>query len=240
VITPEQILNFVSLYENKITGWGYINQTKCLFSSWAKTYYKEYGISLPSIDWPRPKRNPSKKYKRPSNELRQATIQWYKDLETKNPQQWCMVTMAIQFGMRWGDVERSKMEWFNDGHLDYSPKKTEGRTNAPRSVRWPHSEDLFERLKKALNGQSHISGDRCTKDRMDDHNQIIQEMRQIGWQEFRAPFHELRKLCVDAIYRAGGLEKAVQISGDNAQTVIAFYSDPRLENIKPVDITDII
>ena len=50
---------------------------------------------------------------------------------------------------------------------------------------------------------------------------------------------ELRKLCIDAVYRALGAEAAVQISGDNIATVLKYYADPN-RGREAVDVASMI
>ena len=38
--------------------------------------------------------------------------------------------------------------------------------------------------------------------------------------------YELRKFCIDTIYRSLGAEAAVAISGDRLETIMKYYADP--------------
>ncbi len=232
----------------RTSAWSQIAQARSVWTAWTRPYYTERNIKLPPclFSWPSPKRNYAQAYRRPPEALRAATVKWYTDLEKLLPGAWAAATLMLQFGMRPSDAIALKWENFvpaAEGFtLRYVPQKTHGRTEKPRAVTWPVSPDLYQRLKKSGGAQYVIPGDFPTV-RYDVYQKNINPMmRAIGWDEatYDKACYELRKLCVDAIYRAYGIERAVQISGDNAQTILRYYADPQIDGLAPVDISAIV
>ena len=66
-------------------------------------------------------------------------------------------------------------------------------------------------------------------------------MRDLGWQRetYGKACYELRKLCIDAVYRTLGVEAAVQVSGDNVATIMRYYADPNRDRAA-VDVSGMI
>ena len=67
---------------------------------------------------------------------------------------------------------------------------------------------------------------------------INAEMRHLGWvpPEWHKGAYELRKMCIDRIYREFGAEAAVQVSGDDIRTVCRFYADPSRACDRPMEL----
>lgn len=231
----------------RVSAWSTVNQARSLWAKWARPYYAAEHIELPEclFNWPCPKRGArAVRYERPPEELRKATFAWYNKLEKEDAVLWLAATLYVQFSMR--PVDSAELRWADfarreDGNwtLHYVPSKTRGRTNRQREVRWPVKADLMQRMKTAgaedyvLPGATHAERYAIYIRRLNA------EMREIGWtrERYGKAGYELRKMCVDAVYQRHGLERAVQVSGDNAKTVTDFYSDPNADKLKPMDVT---
>ncbi len=238
-LTHDLMLDYVSGYPNKASGWSNVNNAKCLFAKWTRKEYTKAGIKLPEIDWPKPMRNNRKKYERAPKELRAATLALYAALERTDPPAWCALTLALNFATRRNDAIRLTFaDNFADGLLQYNPIKVAGRTNETRNIIWPVDPALLAKLKAAADHSHCIPANSITA-RTEIIERVVKHLREIGWEKDK-PYHEMRKLCVDAVYRKMGLEKAVQISGDNPATVVYYYSDPRLEDRQTIDITQML
>ena len=233
----------------RTSAWSQIAQAKSVWSEWTAPNYMSRNIKLPEclFKWPKPKMNFAPSYRRPPDELRKATMTWYDALPDASTPMWVAATLMIQLAMRPGDA--SNLKWdniHNEGPgkytLSYVPSKTRGRSAKPRTVAWPISAELYELLKKRGGPEYVIPGNSPT-DRYEVYQSAINPaMRGIGWDEktYDKACYELRKLCVDAVYRNLGLERAVQISGDNAATILRFYADPRVSGIAPVDVSKLV
>lgn len=233
----------------RVSAWSSVNQAKSLWAKWTVPYYEQALVFLPAClyQWPSPKRaGKAEKYMRPPEELRKATIKWYKGLEEKAPRMWLACTLLLQFGMRPVDAAALRWEDFEerpDGNrtVRYVPSKTRVSSERPRLVRWPVDHKLFERM-RAAGGQEHVLPGATPEERYDYFIRSVNpEMRKLGWVRSRwgKACYELRKMCIDKVYRDFGLERAVQISGDNPDTVRDYYSDPNDDAIKPVDLAEI-
>lgn len=232
----------------RTSAWSQIAQARSVWTAWTRPYYTARAIKLPEclFGWPSPKRNYAQAYRRPPEALREATVKWYNNLEELLPGSWAAATLMMQFAMRPGDA--SALKWENitpngDSYtLRYVPQKTHGRTEKPRAVTWPMSAALYARLKKAGGADYVVPGDSPTVRYNVFQTGLNPMMRGVGWDElsYDKACYELRKLCIDAVYRKFGIERAVQISGDNAQTILRYYADPQIDGLAPVDISAIV
>lgn len=232
----------------RTSAWSQLAQAKGLWTKWTAPCYAARGMKLPEclFRWPTPKRNAAPCYRRPPDALREATAKWYASLEEILPGSWAAATLMLQFGMRPGDASELRWEAFseNGDHMvmRYVPEKTRGRTAKPRPVVWPCSRDLYARLRRHGGAEYAVPGASRTVRYNVFQDSLNPMMRTLGWDEktYGKACYELRKMCVDAIYRKYGLERAVQISGDNASTILKFYADPNVNGLEPVDVAGIV
>jgi hypothetical protein len=231
----------------RVSAWSTVNQARSLWAKWARPYYAASHIELPPclFNWSMPKRGAmSRRYVRPPEDLRRATFDWYNKLEKEDAVLWLAATLYVQFSMR--PVDSAELRWSNferreDGNwtLHYVPSKTRERTNRQREVRWPVAEDLMRRMYAAgaedylLPGATHVERYAIYIRRLN------KQIRKLGWtrERYGKAGYELRKMCVDAVNQKHGMARAVQVSGDNAQTVMAYYADPNADRLEPMDIT---
>ena len=231
----------------RVSAWSTVNQARSLWAKWARPYYAAEHIELPAclFGWPCPKRGArSRRYVRPPEDLRKATFDWYRKLEQGDAVLWLAATLYVQFSMR--PIDSAELRWSDfaprdDGNwtLHYVPSKTRGRTEHEREVRWPVEADLLEKMKAAgskdyvLPGATHAARYAIYIRRLNA------QIRKLGWrwEQYGKAGYELRKICIDAVNQKHGLARAVQVSGDNAQTVMAYYADPNADRLKPMDIT---
>jgi integrase len=232
----------------RTSAWSQIAQAKGIWTRWTAPYYAARSVKIPEclFKWPVPKRNSAPAYRRPPEALRQATAAWYNTLESLLPGSWVAATLMLQFGMRPGDA--SELRWTaietsgDNIVLRYVPEKTRGRTATSRAVTWPVSRELYERIRKSGGTEYVVPGASRTVRYNVFQDSLNPMMRTLGWDDktYGKACYELRKLCVDAIYRKFGLERAVQISGDNAATILKFYADPNVHGLEPVDVSGIV
>lgn len=232
----------------RTSAWSQLAQAKGVWTRWTTPYYQRRGLKLPEclFKWPTPKRNYAPAYKRPPEALRKATVEWYGKLKEVSAGMFVGATLMLQFAMRPGDASALKWDAITGEPgkrvLRYMPSKTRGRTLKARVVTWPMSDAAYDELRKYGGSEYVVPGDGPTP-RYDVFIRAINPaMRSLGWDEktYGKACYELRKLCVDAIYRAYGIEKAVQISGDNAATIMKFYADPNVLGLAPVDVSKLV
>lgn len=232
----------------RTSAWSQLAQAKGVWTRWTLPYYEARGMKIPEClhAWPTPKRNFAPSYRRPPDALRKATMEWYGKAADVAPGAWVAATLMLQFAMRPGDA--SALRWQDitgeagNRVLRYVPSKTRGRTAKARAVTWPVSDTLYDALRAKGGVEYVVPGDSPTTRYDVFQHAINPAMRALGWAEatYGKACYELRKLCVDAVYRKLGLERAVQISGDNAQTILRFYADPQVEGLSPVDVSTLV
>lgn len=231
----------------RVTAWSTLAQARSLWAAWTIEGYERAGIVIPVClaRWPRGRaRAVTRKYMRPPEELRAATMAWYAGLEESDQAAWAAATLMVQFAMRPADAARLRWEDFEarpDGNLTlvYVPAKTRDTTAAPRPVRWPAAAELLARM-RAAGGAEHVVPGACEADRYALFSgRLNPAMRALGWERARwgKACYELRKMCVDGVRRRFGLDRSVQISGDSPSTVQDYYSDPNDDAIGPVDLS---
>lgn len=229
-LTEDILREFIGVYlkqgVKRITAWNTLGRLRGLFAKWALARYRDRGYEVTLPEWPVRKHAGAPQYERPPDELRRKTLAWYAQLEERDGAMWVAVTMMLEFGMRNGDAER--LEWKNfrkqNGMwvLTYQPNKIRTRTGG-RSVNWPVSKITYGKL-RAMGGKVRV----IPGDAVEVLKRVTREMRELGWsrERYAKGAYELRKMCIDAVYTKMGLERAVQISGDNASTVSHYYLDP--------------
>lgn len=209
-----------------ISVFSYVSYMKSVYSRWAMERYATKGWEVTKPEVPRRRgRSLEKVYQRPPKELRERTLAWYHSLEKAKPMQWVAVALMLQFAMRNGDAVRLKWKnfTFEDGKwtLDYLPRKT--KTSSGRRVHCAMDADFYERL-RAAGGKGEFV--------LDDGTELYQEVnaaiRALGWGRptYEKASYELRKMCVDQVYKTLGVEAAVQVSGDDIKTILRYYADP--------------
>lgn len=233
----------------RVSAWSTLAQARSVWAKWAVKKYERKGVRLPPClaAWPNQKRNYAAAYKRPPEALRLKTMAWYRESAEKDPALWVAASLMVQFAMRpwsaarlrWGDIETR-----GDGTiiLRYIPTKTENRTSKPRSVSWPMAKSLYDGLRKRGGAGDYVTPGATDTERYEIYTrQLCRVMRDLGWQRetYGKACYELRKLCIDAVYRTLGVEAAVQVSGDNVATIMRYYADPNRDRAA-VDVSGMI
>lgn len=232
----------------RTSAWSQLAQARGAWTAWTRLCYQRRNIKLPDclFRWPTPKRNNAPSYRRPPDALRKATMEWYAGLAEASGGMWAAATLMIQFAMRPGDASALRWEQITGGAgkraLRYVPSKTRGRTASARAVTWPVSEALYKLLRRHGGTEYVVPGESLTARYEVYQHALNPAMRSLGWnpETYGKACYELRKLCVDAVYRKFGIERAVQISGDNAATIMRFYADPQVEGLAPVDVSKLV
>jgi len=219
-----------------VSAFSNLNNIRGLWAKWCLERYRARGwhIEVPEFPTKRGKLHINT-YRRPPEELRVKTMAWYKALEESEPMMWVACSMMLQFGMRnydvacleWSDIVREGDRWV----LGYQPHKT--RNSSGRRVHAVMSDGFYERLRKAGGkGELVLEGAEGVFDR------VNVQMRELGWKppEYFKGAYELRKMCIDRIYRDYGAEAAVQVSGDDIKTVCRYYADPSRATMVAMDM----
>lgn len=230
----------------RVSAWSTLAQARSVWARWTRAKYERKGIRIPACldKWPTQKRNMASAYKRPPEALREKTMRWYKHV--KKDDLWTAATLMIQFAMRPWSAARLRWTDIDIGAesitLRYTPTKTENRTSRPREVRWPVPRSIYEGLRaRGGKGEYVTPGANDTERYALYTRRLCAVMRRLGWgrETYGKACYELRKLCIDAVYRALGAEAAVQISGDNIATVLKYYADPN-RGREAVDVASMI
>ena len=206
-----------------ISAFGNLQHMRSLFAKWTRRVYEKkcWVFDVPEFPEARGSVKSGCRYLQPPEALRNATLEWYRALENTYPEAWVAATLMLQLGMRNSDALLCSWDWFRSNAdlatVSYIPHKT--ANSSGRTARIPISQELFNRLKAAAS-----DGDRLVSD-ANVFKWINLEMRKLGWEGSKASY-ELRKMCIDRIYREHGAEAAVQVSGDNIMTVSRYYADP--------------
>ena len=223
-----------------VSVFAHLSHVRGVFARWALERYRARGLAVAQPDLPRRRgRLEERVYVRPPEGLRERTLAWYHDLEAKEPRVWVAASLMLQFGMRNGDAGRLTWDRFQrEGErvvLAYRPQKT--ARSSGRLVRCVMSVGFYERLRAATGAAERPEG-RVVKDATETFRRINSEMRALGWvpPAFTKGAYELRKMCIDRIYREFGAEAAVQVSGDDIRTVCRFYADPSRACDRPMEL----
>lgn len=222
----------------------YFESFHALTAKWTSAYYKERKMQVPKFDIPRVF-VPPKRYNRPSEETTARVVSWYKSLERKKDiTKWGIVAMMLNFAMRNGDVVA--LTWGNfkkhgaDIMLEYTPHKTS--KSSGRRVVCRIAPKIWRRLVRlrGRNATDNTPVFNHTKWNMVNYfNEIGKDMRRFGFDGSKSSY-ELRKLCVDNVYRHFGAEAASAISGDDIRTVMKYYADSGIVNIGNVCVSDLM
>lgn len=241
VLTRQKMEQWVTLKlgagMRRISAWSILVHARCLAAKWTLPLYADMGLSVTPFEAPSYKHKSISKYNRPPEELRRKTLEWYQSLLPELPEMWVAVTLMLEFAMRNGDALRVTWDNFRMENgirvLTYMPHKTAERTGG-RSINWPVSEETWEKLRR-------YGGEKKPLTHVNIYPAINKEMRALGWVEekYSKGAYELRKMCIDAVYTRFGIEKAVQISGDNFQTVSTYYLDPSRSQFAPLNVASL-
>ena len=219
-----------------VSVFAHLSHVRSVFSRWAVERYRARGLAVAQPEFPKKRgRREEKVYNRPPAALRERTLAWYRELEGREPRVWVAASLMLQFGMRNGDAGRLTWEAFSpEGDrvvLAYKPQKTS--VSSGRRVRCVMSAAFYERLRVAAGAGRHV-----VEDPVAVFARINEEMRALGWvpPEFTKGAYELRKMCIDRIYRDFGAEAAVQVSGDDIRTVCRYYADPSRACDRPMEL----
>jgi integrase len=201
-----------------------------LFTGWVTDYYKRrngWEVKAPEVPRMRSKSFLVDRYQRPPEALREKTLTWYKSLEDTQPKVWLAATLMLQFGMR--NIDACLLTWDHfkqEGDLmvlGYTPRKTS--TSSGRVVHVPFDKELYVRMRRAAGHKTQLV---LGGEGKELYSSINAQMRCLGWdlEKYTKASYELRKLCIDRIYREFGAEAATQVSGDDIKTVCRYYADP--------------
>lgn len=162
-----------------ISVWSYLYSLRQLFARWTRHYYVEKKWMIPPLEIPSYRRQ-SPRYVRPDMSILAKVKEWYLNLEKrKDPREWVLATLMLEFAMRNGDAERLRWSDFRPRRakernpigacsygaeknrnssffLCYTPHKT--RLSSNRVVAWPVHPDIWERL-----SAYHAAGIPCNK-----------------------------------------------------------------------------
>lgn len=251
------LVDFVARGLARVSAISYVGQSRSVFASWCRPYYREAGWRIPEIETPAFFTNPPR-YERPSSEMLERVKNWYGCLTGEH---WFAATMMLEFAMRNGDVLRLKDENFitmetrdegwgmrdvkevvredgRDGarpsrvrhYLNYTPHKTE--LTSGRRVYWPIHDSIWQKFDE----YGGLSGLDVTDATFTDLNR---DLRALGFTGHKGAY-ELRKICIDHVYQKFGAEAASSISGDNIKMIVKYYADPAQPNIGATRIIDLL
>ena len=229
------LVDFVSRGLARVSAISYVGQTRSVFASWCRPYYREAGWRIPEIETPAFFTTPPR-YERPSSETLERVKNWY---GCQTGEHWFAATMMLEFAMRNGDVLRLKDENFITigappsrmrHYLSYTPHKTE--LTSGRRVYWPIHDSIWQKFAE----YGGLSGLDVTNETFTDLNR---DLRALGFTGHKGAY-ELRKICIDHVYQKFGAEAASSISGDNIKMIVKYYADPAQPNIGATRIIDLL
>lgn len=228
---------FDALLERGISGvsaWSYITAVQTFTSPWTERHWEKAGFIVRRPRMPDPgKARESPRYQRPNKEMIEKQDLFYaalQDMKDKKP--FLVATMVLQFAMRPNDVGRLTAENFirgEDGriYLDYVPNKT--KNSSGRRVTWPIPEPVWQQIRKYAGERLDAGKTLVNSVRSICNNKINPAMRIFcGMESSTKAIYEYRKRCIDYVYHHLGINAAVAISGDNAQTIEYYYYDPTM------------
>ena len=262
------ITSMIQSGKSKSTAWSYAAAIQGMTARWTGPYYRREGFRVPEFVLPAKRNMRPARYERPTKEQLDKLKAWYENIwNDPDKRKWLAATMMLQFAMRNGDVIRATPGIFaqrtvrlKSGEcaermiLHYVPNKTS--TSSARSVAWPVSQMLWERITEAQRSIAELAkteegkgwwkkNGEGEKDKLSPFAhmtflRINKELREIFPNAKKASY-ELRKICVDHVYQNMGLEKASAISGDDPKTVMYYYADPSQAIVEDgLDVTELI
>lgn len=222
----------------------YLDKVKSLGAKWTRDYYTDENLITPKFDIPRINVTPTR-YKRPNEQKRQAVLKWYQSLTEENDDVlWGVVTMMLEFAMRnrdvwlltWGNFKKTESGIV----LEYVPNKT--RLSSGRRVVAKVPNETWARLRRLRGKRTEIKEDTPVFNGLGlwkVWQDISEAMRLFGFNGSKS-IYELRKLCIDTVYRNFGAEAASAISGDDIHTVTKYYADSSICDIGNVRISELM
>ena len=250
----EQVFDATLRSELKpITVWSYFYALRKLFAKWTHRYYADRKWTIPPLEMPSCQRH-APRYMRPDSTVLAKVKEWYRNLEKrKDPREWVLATLMLEFAMRNGDAER--LRWSDlrvkNGTpiLCYTPHKT--RLSSGCTVAWPVHPDIWERLLAYHDiGIPHNKRRGWRRNENRDSQLVVpcardvfvrlnKELRLLKIFTGQKACYELRKICVDHIYQQFGVEMASSISGDDIRTVTRYYADPSAVSVEGIRVVDL-
>lgn len=228
----------------RISIQSYLDKVKSLGAKWTQDYYTDENLTTPKFDIPRINVTPTR-YKRPSIQKRQAVLKWYQSLtEEHDDVMWGVVTMMLEFAMRnhdvwlltWGNFKKTESGII----LEYVPNKT--RLSSGRRVVARVPNETWARLRRLRGKRKELKDDTPVFRGLglaEIWGELRGIMRSFGFNGSKS-IYELRKLCVDTVYRNFGAEAASAISGDDIRTVTKYYADSSICDIGNVRISELM
>lgn len=218
-----------------VSAWAKITCLKSVTAYWTELKYQDLGLIVPkNVRLPdKPKSAHADQYQMMSQELREKVEEFYLKLANyQDKWMYLAASMMVELAMRPIDVGQLRAENFVDDptdpngykHLRYRPSKT--ANSSGRWVDWPIKPAHWEQI-RAIAGK-----------RLDEGLTLLPSMRYTfaklnplmrvtcGLEQESKACYELRKFCIDTIYRSLGAEAAVAISGDRLETIMKYYADP--------------
>lgn len=223
-----------------ISVYSYFEALRGFTARWTREYYAARKMYVQAFNTPRV-RIPPRRYQRPSKETINRVAKWYKDVESKNGIiVYCAVALMLNFAMRNSDVLRLTWGNFKEqgdaATLEYTPHKTALSSGRRVVCRVPNT--IWRRLKR-LRGKDATDATRVFSCSRYIFRKVNKSLRDIGFTGSKGAY-ELRKLCIDCVYRNFGAEAASAISGDDIKTVLKYYADGSICNIGNVCISDLM
>jgi len=226
-----------------ITAWNYVTSIGSITAKWTEPYWENLGYIVRRCRMPDAglAKDPPR-YRRPSQDLLDKQDLFYaslQDLDDKQP--FLVATMALQFAMRPVDIGRLTADNFvrgQDGcmYLSYTPQKT--MHSSKRIVTWKIPESVWGAIREYAGERLDAGETMISSIRYVVANKINPAMRKFcGMEDSTMALYEYRKRCIDYVYHHYGINAAVAISGDSAQTIEYHYFDPTMTTMAPTFMT---
>lgn len=229
-----------------ISAWSKIMSMKSVTAYWTELKYRDLGLNVPkNIRLPdKPKNAIAPQYQMMTKERREKVEAFYLKLANlKDQWMYLAASMMVELAMRPIDIGMLTEDNFIDDptdpngfkHLRYQPHKT--KNSSGRWVDWPIKPAHWEQI-RAIAGERLDAGKTllpCRRYTFDKLNPLMRVSCDI--EDEGKACYELRKFCIDTVYRTLGPNAAVAISGDRIETVMKYYSDPyKIIVDKPVEV----
>lgn len=208
------------------------NQAKSLFGRRALSFYRDRGLtglddwanSMREVFLPR---GEVPVYQLPPLELRMKTEVLGNKLKMERPNLWLIYKLAINCGLRAGEIAAMKRDWVEDyqnGKVvavirrpDFKPK------GVPRRV--PIDPVMWQEISKVIGDRIYVlPGSKTARNNLIRYD-FSKWMNEIGWNEYSKCAHELRKLYGSRVYSELGAETARNNLGHTTlATTCRFYA----------------
>ncbi|GEM_PF-3811907 len=208
------------------------NQAKSVFGKRAIVYYKDRGIvgleswaeSLREIIIPR---GEVPAYQLPPADLIRLTEAEGNKLKETNPEFYIIFKLAINCGLRAGEIAHMKPEWVED----YKGGKAVAIIRRPyfkpkgRPHRTPIDPKMWAEIQELSTGDKYLLPGTSNNRKQLVHRRFSKWMNDIGWEGYGKSAHELRKLYGSRIYSELGAEYAKEYLGHvSITTTCKFYA----------------